>query len=130
MKVINWSLIYFICVNLYLSTHVSNNLTFVTLKLWFVNLFCSKSIQCWKLREESLCECHIQIVFNRHEQRLDNLGRSHIVDQENFANIPGVLMRKVVPADNSCLFTSVGYVLNGEQAFVNKKLEHFAIYKK
>ncbi|XP_012058706.1 PREDICTED: ubiquitin thioesterase OTU1 [Atta cephalotes] len=55
-----------------------------------------------------------QIVFNRHEQRLDNLGRSHIVDQENFANIPGVLMRKVVPADNSCLFTSVGYVLNGK----------------
>ncbi|XP_024867596.1 ubiquitin thioesterase OTU1-like isoform X1 [Temnothorax curvispinosus] len=55
-----------------------------------------------------------QIVFNRHEQRLDNLGRSHIVDQDNFANAPGVLMRKVVPADNSCLFTSVGYVLNGK----------------
>ncbi|KAL6267236.1 hypothetical protein P5V15_000311 [Pogonomyrmex californicus] len=55
-----------------------------------------------------------QIVFNRHEQRLDDLGRSHIIDQENFANIPGILMRKVVPADNSCLFTSVGYVLNGK----------------
>ncbi|XP_012532590.1 ubiquitin thioesterase OTU1 [Monomorium pharaonis] len=55
-----------------------------------------------------------QIVFNSHEQRVDNLGRSHIVDQENFANTPGVLMRKVVPADNSCLFTSVGYVLNGK----------------
>lgn len=55
-----------------------------------------------------------QILFNRHEPRLDNYGRSHIVDQENFANTPGVLMRKVVPADNSCLFTSVGYVLNGK----------------
>lgn len=25
----------------------------------------------------------------------------------------GILMKKVVPADNSCLFTSIGYVLNG-----------------
>lgn len=47
--------------------------------------------------------------------RPNDFGRSHIVDQENFANAPGVLMRKVVPADNSCLFTSVGYVLNGEE---------------
>jgi len=66
----------------------------------------------------------VQIVFNR----LDNFGRSHIVDQETFANTPGVLMRKVVPADNSCLFTSVGYVLNGEQRLKIKKLEYIAIY--
>lgn len=26
----------------------------------------------------------------------------------------GILLKKVVPADNSCLFTSVGYVLNGK----------------
>lgn len=53
-----------------------------------------------------------QIVFNRP----NDFGRSHIVDQESFIDAPGVLMRKVVPADNSCLFTSVGYVLNGEKA--------------
>ncbi|XP_012222700.1 ubiquitin thioesterase Otu1 isoform X1 [Linepithema humile] len=55
-----------------------------------------------------------QIVSNGLEQRRDDFGRSHIVDQESFVNAPGVLMRKVVPADNSCLFTSVGYVLNGK----------------
>lgn len=49
-------------------------------------------------------------------QRFDGYSRSHIVDQESFADAPGVLMKKVVPADNSCLFTSVGYVLNGKRA--------------
>ncbi|KAI4492349.1 hypothetical protein M0804_002140 [Polistes exclamans] len=42
------------------------------------------------------------------------IGRSHIVNDETFLNTPGVLMKMVVPADNSCLFTSVGYVLNGK----------------
>lgn len=27
---------------------------------------------------------------------------------------PGILLRKVVPADNSCLFTSIGFVLSGK----------------
>ncbi|XP_063360231.1 ubiquitin thioesterase Otu1 [Cydia amplana] len=27
---------------------------------------------------------------------------------------PGILMKKVVPSDNSCLFTSIGFVLNGQ----------------
>ncbi|CAG9132012.1 hypothetical protein JYU34_006652 [Plutella xylostella] len=27
---------------------------------------------------------------------------------------PGILMKKVVPSDNSCLFTSIGFVLNGK----------------
>ena len=48
------------------------------------------------------------------EQRSEDIGRSHIVSEENFTDTPGVLMKKVVPADNSCLFTSVGYVLNGK----------------
>ncbi|XP_043250943.1 yod1 deubiquitinase [Colletes latitarsis] len=47
------------------------------------------------------------------EQKFEDIGRSHI-DEENFIDTPGVLMKKVVPADNSCLFTSVGYVLNGK----------------
>lgn len=40
-------------------------------------------------------------------------SRPHISDTENFMNIPGILMKKIVPADNSCLFTSVGYVISG-----------------
>ncbi|XP_053984015.1 ubiquitin thioesterase OTU1 [Hylaeus volcanicus] len=48
------------------------------------------------------------------EQKSEDIGRSHIVNEENFVDTPGVLMKKVVPADNSCLFTSVGYVLNGK----------------
>jgi ubiquitin thioesterase OTU1 len=38
--------------------------------------------------------------------------RPHIVDSE--LGCPGILMRMVVPADNSCLFTSIGFVLSGE----------------
>jgi len=53
-------------------------------------------------------------MFNGQEQKFNNFARPHIVDQESFTDSPGVLMRKVVPADNSCLFTSVGYVLNGK----------------
>ncbi|KOC68424.1 Ubiquitin thioesterase OTU1 [Habropoda laboriosa] len=48
------------------------------------------------------------------KQKSEEIGRSHIVDEESFTNTLGVLMKKVVPADNSCLFTSVGYVLNGK----------------
>lgn len=47
------------------------------------------------------------------KQKSEEIGRTHIIDEKNFTNTPGVLMKKVVPADNSCLFTSVGYVLNG-----------------
>ena len=47
------------------------------------------------------------------KQKSEEIGRTHIVDEKNFTNTPGVLMKKVVPADNSWLFTSVGYVLNG-----------------
>ncbi|KAK0172858.1 hypothetical protein PV328_006125 [Microctonus aethiopoides] len=41
-------------------------------------------------------------------------SRPHISDTENFSNSPGILMKKIVPADNSCLFTSVGYVISGQ----------------
>lgn len=44
----------------------------------------------------------------------DSAPRSHIVDTETLNDSPGVLMKKIVPSDNSCLFTSVGYVLNGK----------------
>lgn len=54
-----------------------------------------------------------QITHNGEQKRIENVARSHITNEENL-NAPGVLMKKVVPADNSCLFTSVGYVLNGK----------------
>ncbi|KAK3931134.1 Ubiquitin thioesterase OTU1 [Frankliniella fusca] len=37
---------------------------------------------------------------------------AHIAESQ--LNCPGILLRKVVPSDNSCLFTSVGYVLSGK----------------
>lgn len=35
-------------------------------------------------------------------------------DQTLACPCPGILMRKVVPADNSCLFTSIGFTLTGK----------------
>lgn len=40
-----------------------------------------------------------------------NEGRHHVSDNCDF---PGILMKHVVPADNSCLFSSVYFVLNGK----------------
>ncbi|XP_015524317.1 ubiquitin thioesterase Otu1 [Neodiprion pinetum] len=48
------------------------------------------------------------------ERGNNTVPRSHIIDTETLSNSPGVLMKQIVPADNSCLFTSVGYVLNGK----------------
>ncbi|XP_076761643.1 yod1 deubiquitinase [Xylocopa sonorina] len=53
-------------------------------------------------------------VYNG-KQKSDEIGRPHVVEENDFnTNTLGVLMKKVVPADNSCLFTSVGYVLSGK----------------
>lgn len=60
---------------------------------------------------------------NLNEEKKKPESRSHIVDSEGFNDIPGVLIKKIVPADNSCLFTSVGYVLNGK-----KKLFSISFY--
>lgn len=54
------------------------------------------------------------LQFNGERCPPEEIGRSHIVDDESFVDTPGVLMKKDVPADNSCLFTSIGYVLNGK----------------
>lgn len=40
---------------------------------------------------------------------------AHIAESQ--LNCPGILMRKVVPSDNSCLFTSIGYVLGGKSMY-------------
>ncbi|XP_054257333.1 ubiquitin thioesterase OTU1-like [Macrosteles quadrilineatus] len=42
----------------------------------------------------------------------DSEARRHI--SESQMNSPGILLKKVVPADNSCLFTSIGFVLSGK----------------
>jgi ubiquitin thioesterase OTU1 len=43
-----------------------------------------------------------------------------IPDPSYYSELPsgaGMLLRHVVPSDNSCLFTSIGYVLNGTPFF-------------
>ncbi|XP_069687179.1 ubiquitin thioesterase Otu1 [Periplaneta americana] len=52
-----------------------------------------------------------QLVYSEHNASCEE-PRHHIVDSQ--LGCPGILMRKVVPADNSCLFTSIGFVLSGK----------------
>lgn len=40
----------------------------------------------------------------------------HITEQETVDGLP-LILRKVVPADNSCLFTSLGFVLGGNNDY-------------
>ena len=40
---------------------------------------------------------------------------AHILEEQ--LTCPGILMRKVVPADNSCLFTSIGFTVTGKITF-------------
>ena len=44
----------------------------------------------------------------------EDVPRTEVVNTESFTENPGMLMKKVVPGDNSCLFTSIGFVINGE----------------
>jgi ubiquitin thioesterase OTU1 len=62
------------------------------------------------LESRGLCSGDTLIVEERQKNLME--PRHHIVDSE--MGCPGILMRMVVPADNSCLFTSVGFVLSGE----------------
>jgi ubiquitin thioesterase OTU1 len=70
------------------------------------------------LKESDILPGETLIVEEKHsmyngEQRVVDLPRTHITDTLDFGDNPGVLMKMVVPADDSCLFTSVGFVLNG-----------------
>lgn len=40
----------------------------------------------------------------------------HITEQETGNEVP-LILRKIVPADNSCLFTSMGFVMGGNLQF-------------
>lgn len=72
------------------------------------------------LESRGLCSGDTLIVEEK-QQNIVNSGqkisrveepRPHIVDSK--LGCPGILMRMVVPPDNSCLFTSIGFVLSGE----------------
>ena len=54
-----------------------------------------------------------QVVCNGEQPIIESASRAHITESMDFGNCPGILMKMVVPADDSCLFTSVGFVLNG-----------------
>jgi len=70
------------------------------------------------LESKAICSGDTLIVEERQQndvlsrQRNAMEPRHHIVDSR--MECPGILMRMVVPADNSCLFTSIGFVLSGE----------------
>ena len=44
----------------------------------------------------------------------EDVPRCEIVNTESLGEDSGMLMKKVVPGDNSCLFTSIGFVINGK----------------
>jgi ubiquitin thioesterase OTU1 len=56
------------------------------------------------------------ILFPGQQNVRSEQPRHHIADSK--LRCPGILMRMVVPADNSCLFTSIGFVLSGECIFI------------
>lgn len=53
----------------------------------------------------------------------ENVGNSstshlqHILDNDERKGLRGVLLKKVVPSDNSCLFTSIHFVVSGNKIF-------------
>lgn len=74
------------------------------------------------LESKAICSGDTLIVEERQQndvlsrQRNAIEPRPHIV--ESRMGCPGILMRMVVPADNSCLFTSIGFVLSGEYVYL------------
>ncbi|XP_033214738.1 ubiquitin thioesterase OTU1 isoform X2 [Belonocnema kinseyi] len=44
----------------------------------------------------------------------EDVPRTEVVNTETLSENHGMLMKKVVPGDNSCLFTSIGFVINGK----------------
>lgn len=65
-------------------------------------------------------ERDVEVTVNQpNESRVakDTTPRSHVEDP---FDCPGILMKQIVPADNSCLFTSINFVLNGRVDESNK----------
>lgn len=53
--------------------------------------------------------------IEQNNQRIDQVDEYNSYKQhvEDPFNGPGILIKQIVPADNSCLFTSINFVLNG-----------------
>lgn len=80
---------------------------------------------------ESLCICSGDTLIVEEKQgasseRSKEINAKKLEQETQYAHIaesqlncPGILMRKVVPADNSCLFTSIGYVLSGNLILIS-----------
>lgn len=51
------------------------------------------------------------LILEEKNVEVVDVGRHHVVDNCDF---PGILMKHIVPADNSCLFSSIYFVLNGK----------------
>ncbi|XP_071443595.1 ubiquitin thioesterase Otu1 [Hetaerina americana] len=62
--------------------------------------------------KESSCSASDKTSENLKSEQYDST--CDIAGSESESCSPGILLRKVVPADNSCLFTSIGYVLSGK----------------
>lgn len=52
-------------------------------------------------------------IINDGPPSISTENSSHRIHVDEPFDCPGILMKQVVPADNSCLFTSVNFVLNG-----------------
>lgn len=50
------------------------------------------------------------ILDSENEPNAPTESRRHVSDNQGF---PGILLKHIVPADNSCLFSSIFFVLNG-----------------
>lgn len=55
-------------------------------------------------------------VVQQAKVQTENEILRHVTEQEIGTGVP-LILRKVVPADNSCLFTSLGFVLGGNTSF-------------
>uniref|UniRef100_A0A1B6CSE9 Ubiquitin thioesterase OTU n=1 Tax=Clastoptera arizonana TaxID=38151 RepID=A0A1B6CSE9_9HEMI len=73
------------------------------------------------LTDQTLQDCGIKsgdtLIIKEDELQMNeeiqiDTPRKHTT--ESVLESPGLLMRKVVPADNSCLFTSIGFVMGGK----------------
>ena len=63
---------------------------------------------------ETLIVQQKEIISKNIETTTGATFHTHVSDTiEDSLDNPGILMKKVVPSDDSCLFTSIGFVLNG-----------------
>lgn len=62
------------------------------------------------------------------EIKREDVPRNEVVNTETFGENIGMLLKKVVPGDNSCLFTSIGFVINGKYKICTFTLFYHIIF--